>query len=410
MSDYKVNDTGPAGECGPLDEAPPWALGVYAALVAAIILATVVGNGLVLLLVLRYKRLRCRTVMISLSVVVADLLFALTFHLPILVSSVLRRWPFADAGCLAFGYLGLDFLVTRWLIMGVLASDRFCTVRFPFSYQKYSKWVLFGLTAIAWVLPTLLTVPSLDGLFNNSFRTNLGTCLPDCHGNDKKRLCQLYFTGYLSLSFIFGGLLPIFLYIWLYRRARKLRPSALTLGAMTIQASGGVVIRQPVAHVGDIRRDFRALFTFIIIFVTFLVTGLPAYVLQVVRAATSPAVICSIPELASYLVYALLLSATALDPLVIMRDQDFRRCLKDLLCCCSHWASRVHTAQLSRLPSDGTGLAAAAAGDTAEVRPQAEVEGDPAEPSNGGSAGQPSAPLQLFTIEQGQGDHTATDL
>lgn len=367
MSGYSDNETESLAGCRSLDEAPQWALGIYAVLVAAIILATVVGNGLVLLLVLRYKRLRCRTVLISLSVTIADVLFALTFHLPILVSVTLQRWPFVDAGCIAFSYLGLDFLITRWLIMGMLAIDRFCTVRFPFSYQKYSKWVLLTLTAIAWVLPVLLSVPSLDGLFNNTFRTNLGTCLPDCHANDKIRLCKLYFTGYLSLSFIFGGLLPILLYVWLYRRARKLRPSTLTLGAMTIQAARGVVIHQPMAQLGDVRRDVRAIFTFIIIFVTFLVTGLPAYVLQIVRAVTSPGVICSIPELVTYLVYALLLSSTALDPLVIMRDQDFRHCLKDLLCCCGHWTSSVHNssvhnAQLSRLPSEGIGLATVADG------------------------------------------------
>ena len=333
MSTNSGNNTEVAGECWRLEEAPPWALSIYALLVAAIIIVTVVGNGLVVLLVLRYKRLRCRSVVISLSVSAADVLFALTFHLPIFISTVARGWQFADPGCRAFSYLGVDFLLTRWLIMGVLSVDRFCSVRFPFSYKKFSKCLLPSLTAAAWLLPVVLIAPSVGGLFDYSFRTNIATCLPDCHAsNDLRNFCRLHFVGIFSTSFIFGGIVPIVLYTWLYRRARKLRPASLTLGVVSVRVASGLVVRQPMAQLGDTSRDVRALFTFIIIFVTLLVTGLPAYVLQIVRATTKPAVICSIPILVTFLLYALLLSSTALDPIVIMRDRDFRQCLRNFFC------------------------------------------------------------------------------
>ena len=100
----------------------------------------------VLLLVARYKQLRRRSIMVSLSVVVVDILLTVTFTFPVLVTAAAQDWVFMDGGCLFFGTFSFQFLMTRWLIMAILCIDRFSTVRFPFSYKKK---ILFVLTFLA---------------------------------------------------------------------------------------------------------------------------------------------------------------------------------------------------------------------------------------------------------------------
>jgi hypothetical protein len=46
--------------------------------------------------------------------------------------------------------------------MAIPCVDRFSTVRFPFSYKKYSKKILFILTFLVWLIPLFLSLPILS--------------------------------------------------------------------------------------------------------------------------------------------------------------------------------------------------------------------------------------------------------
>ena len=342
-----ANTSGSADSmCYSLEDTPHWMLIAHTVGISLIILTSFAGNGLVLLLVAKYKRLRCRSVIVSLSVVGVDLLITVSFHIPALVSTAMKQWPFNTAGCMAFGFLSFEFTTTRWLIMGVLSIDRFNTVRFPFSYKKYSKYVLITLTLLAWILPALFGTPSIIGFGDVRFRENIPVCANDCTGNTN---CKLYYVFVLSLTFTVGGFLPTLLYVWLYRHARKLRPSALELGRLSVQVAGGAIVSQPVAQMERNFREIRAVVTFAIIFATVLATGMPAYVFQLLRAVNRD-MWCKIPILVHFIHIEIFLSSTALDPLVIMRDRDFRRCLNDLLCCC-HQREEVAEQNNSIIPT-----------------------------------------------------------
>ncbi len=127
--------------CFTLKSRPPWQLYVHA-IIIAIILATIVGNGIILLLVLKYKKLRQRTTLVSLSIAFANSILVLSYHLPTLISTVYSGWLFRFRGCQVFGFLSTDFTITRWFTMGVVALDRFYAVRFPFSYIRHNKWIM----------------------------------------------------------------------------------------------------------------------------------------------------------------------------------------------------------------------------------------------------------------------------
>ena len=144
--------------CFSVDDTPLGAKVQHIVVLSVIVLLSLLANGLVLLLVARYKQLRRRSIMVSLSVVVVDILLTVTFTFPVLVTAAAQDWVFMDGGCVFFGTFSLQFLMTRWLIMAILCVDRFSTVRFPFSYKKYSKKILVVLTFLAWVIPLVLSL------------------------------------------------------------------------------------------------------------------------------------------------------------------------------------------------------------------------------------------------------------
>ena len=319
--------------CYDLEEVPKAALVVHALLIAVIIAATLLGNGLIFLLVARYKILRSRSVFANLSLTFADVLWCLCYHTPALVSASYAGWAFGEAGCCAFAVLSIDFLLTRWLVMAVVCIDRFSTVRFPFSYAKYSRCILTVLTTTAWILPFLLAfLPAASKMSYSAFRPNIPTCLFNCE--ESNQFCRFYYGIVVSLSFVVGAVIPTILYVWLYRRARSLRPTAVILGQMVLQPATGVVANQPLSHsYPDKRsRDIQSYLTFILILVTFIVTAAPAYLSQIFRSSDYEDW-CKVPIYVHFGIQLVFLSSTALDPLVIMRDRDFRQCLKHMLFC-----------------------------------------------------------------------------
>ena len=340
------NSTGNATQCGySLATTPLGAQGLHTVVLSVIVVVSLLANGLVLILVARYKQLRSRSVMVSLSVVALDILLTITYTLPILVTASLHRWPFRHGGCIVFGTTSFQFLMTRWLIMALLCLDRFSTVRFPFSYKKYSKYILIVLTILAWLIPIFFSIPTFSntGFGQVELRENLPTCLITCdRAKPGGRACQLFYLFYFTIVFFLGSAIPIGLYSWLYYRARRLRPTVLILGNLTTKVASGAVVRRPVAQYQLPTREWRALVTFALIMVTVLITGLPAYILQLIRVISIDAH-CNIPIYVHYIIIEILLSASALDPFVIMRTKDFRTCIKLLFC-----GRMPHTEDVSR--------------------------------------------------------------
>ncbi len=312
--------------CFTLKNRPPWQLYVHAIIIAIIIVLTIVGNGIILLLVLKYKKLRQRTTLVSLNIVFANSILVLSYHLPTLISTVSSSWSFGFRGCQAFGFLSTDFVITRWFTMAVLAFDRFCAVKFPFSYLRHNKKIITLLLSASWIIPIILSITTVAGYVGVAFRPNVPTCLLYAPAVGKGRL---FISIVLSFSFIVGGILPIFMYIWMFHKARKLRKSMFNVGK--INNSKESIINDHDMSMNS-ARERRAMFTFALIFISFCLTGLPGYLFQVVRSV-SFASWCKIPHMIHFMVIQLYLSSTALDPFLVMRDRDIRKRLKHLFCC-----------------------------------------------------------------------------
>lgn len=305
-----------------LQATPVFALAIHGCIVSILVVSSITINCLVLLLIWKYKRLQVRAVIIGISLTLADMLFTLSYSLPSLVSVIARNWLFTDRGCTAFGFIAYEFLMTRWLVMGVLCLDRFFTVRFPFKYPNYSKGILVILAAAAWIIPIFLSVGVLVGIGEGQLREGGPTCLPTC----ETQQCVLYYFICTSSTFFFGGVLPVILYTWMLCKGRRM--SAVRMGALSVAATGGsIAVRQSFSLDS---REKRAISTFLLLLVTVLITGVPSYVLQIVRV--NDTISCRIPIYVAFIITALLMSASTLNALVVIRDRDFRECIKHFFC------------------------------------------------------------------------------
>lgn len=329
--------------CFNLKETPMWILVLHSIGNVIQIIASSVLCILVFVLVLKYKKLQRRAVIVSLSLIAADILLVCSYHLPSFTSTVVLAWPFEFIGCEIFGFLSTTFILTRWFMMSVLSADRFFTVRYPFSYEKYSKVILTILTLIAWVVPVLISMTCLNILSSVAFRHNVPTCLFYAPTLNRG---LVFFCVSTSLSFVIGCILPTALYVWLYRKARKLSPSATKLGRIAVQIATGSVIQIPLGPLDKDKHERRALITFVLIFITFFLTSAPLFFLQILRSLFTE-LWCKIPIYVHFILVQVFLSSTLLDPILIMRDGDFRRCLKLLFSCYKCLELEFDTAQLN---------------------------------------------------------------
>ena len=301
--------------CFEIEDIPSWLLYIHAVVLIAVVAVTMVGNGLVVTLLFKFKKLRHRTAMFSVSVISANTVLVFVYHVPVVVSAVSKKWQFGFVGCQVVGYLSFGFILTRWLTLAGLSIDRFCVVRFPFSYPRCNKHVLVMLFIISWVLPVLLTAATLIGGSNVKFRANLPSCLLYAPPNQR-----VYFGVVFTTTFILGGVMPLLLYIWLLHKARKMRNSLYR-------------IERPQDRSTSRGGNEKAVFvTFSLIFTAFCLTGLLMYFFRVIRSLSYSSW-CNVPIIVHFAVVDLFLSSTAVDPLLIMRDRDFRKRLRHLLCC-----------------------------------------------------------------------------
>lgn len=328
--------------CSSLEDVPMWTLVLHSIANVTQILASFICCALVFILVMKYKKLQCRAVIVSLSLISADILLVCSYHMPALTSTVIVAWPFEFIGCEIFGFLSTTFILTRWYMMSVLSADRFFTVCYPFSYEKYSKVILTLLTLAAWIVPVFISMTCLNILSSVAFRHNVPTCLFYAPTPEKG---LLFFSVMTSISFLVGCILPTVLYVWLYHKARKLRPSATRLGRMAVQIAAGTVIQVRLGSLEKDRHERRALVTFVLIFITFFLTSAPIFFLQLLRGISID-LWCKVPIFVHFMFVQLFLSSTLLDPILIMRDRDFRICLQHLFSCHSDLESDHDTAQI----------------------------------------------------------------
>lgn len=306
-------------------------------LFGAVILSTA-GNFFVLSMVAKYKELRYRSVIVSLSVVVIDLLLVPTFLVPALVAIAARKWLFQQVGCTIIGLAGTYLILVRWLAMATISLDRFCYIFFPLSYNRWCKIFLGILTFIAWALPVALVMPSVSGFGGYAFDPGSMSCFVECN-NDTN--CAYYYLWMFGMQVLLGACLPAVLYLimlcfsFYVRRRTTIRTLVLrSINTIGLPASSAPL---PITSKWS-SRDMKAIITFLLVFVTQVVTTLPIYGSAILRRVSVDLYV-DLPLWAHILVFNIFMAAPYLDPLVVMRNQDFKKAMKKTCSCQRRMAS-----------------------------------------------------------------------
>lgn len=330
-----------------------WLRAVHGTVVAVFLVASLAGNLLLLYLVWKYPKLRYRSILVSLGVVIVDLLLPIFLHLQALTASIAGRWPFEDGGCILFGYVVQCLFYARWLNTGVIALDRFLLIVFPFFYNRWSKPLLITLTVLVWTVPLANNLPALVGFGQYSLRSTLTFCSVDCPEGSSEG-CLRFYSFSFGFYLLIGAFLPTVLYLLLYCLGRRKKWTALrrsrmgTLSDVPLTKVDALTMncdtkatqlpnrpRSPQARrssnsSSQSSRDRRALVTFIAIFITLIVTQIPVFITQVSRRNFT-ALYTGLPIWGHFIFLYIFLLAPALDPLIIMRNQDFRYAFSHLL-------------------------------------------------------------------------------
>ena len=310
------------------------AIALQMTFISVVIAGGIVGNAAVIFLVLKDKRLRYRSVLASLSIVFVDLLLSIFYHGIILTNTLMRGWSYGEESynsCRIYGILSTYLLYVRWIALSLIVTDRFLTVRFPFQYERHSRVFLATVTVLLWVVPAILTGFFGLPIAGVTFRANVPTCLPSCNNLDHALPCKLLNISTLTIVFFLGSVVPPVLYSWMYYKGRKMR-ATYTLGKLALTVTTGITLRDNTpAQADKSSREHQALLTLFLIFLSVFLTSLPSYFFLLLRQIS----ICAFfrtPIYFHFVISDIFIISTALDPIILMRNQDFRIALKELIC------------------------------------------------------------------------------
>ena len=281
---------------------------IHALLYIILVFAGVFLNGMVIVLVAKYKTLQTHSVVISLQVVALDLFNALLL-LASVISSIANRWLLGEYVCVVIGMLVFITTIVRTFLMFVFVIDRYLSVFWTYFYPKHKVKVVACLSIVSWLVPFVLAIPLFPGVLDcYMFSPVTWICevSSKCH-----KSCSIYLDTFFPVVVFPLTVLPVFFYIKLYYRGRKIRKATVAEGSAT----------------DLLQREWKATITFFLLFLSVFLVVLPGISVFFIinRVYDQPPPAAYVLLVASLYVVSLLVVT---DPIVIMRNKDMREILE----------------------------------------------------------------------------------
>lgn len=293
-------------------------------LLALILLCNLALNSTVLVLVCKHKKLRQKSVLVTLGLVLADMIAGVIWVFQAEASIIAGEWPFHHNVCSVFAYLYLTILYVRWCEVLAFTNDRLCQILFPFWYDRWSNWLVTGSTVLAWMVPAVVSIPPV-ALDYTAFYLTLTACSVNCREDDG---CAQGISGLFGFFIMIGGVIPTIMYIFVYFYGWRKK---IAMKRRLQMGTGEGIPRSQSFEQNFLQRfntERRALTTCLLVFITNIATTVLIYVTTALRSREE--VYSTIPLEVHFLATYIFLLGTVLDPLVIMRTKDFRE--KALAC------------------------------------------------------------------------------
>ena len=276
-------------------------------------------NVLVIVLVARHKKLQTYSFGIAMQVVILDLVNT-TLILFSLVSILANQWVFGEHMCAVIGMVLFCSATIRTLIMFVFVIDRFLDVFAPYKYLQHKAKITISLSVASWIFSVGVTVVPLPGILDcYTFEPFAWVC---SISGGCGYYCFIYTSVLFTLFLTPVTILPVFLYVALYIKAKK------------------VMKKLPRTDAAEnFRREWKATVTFFLLFITVFGLHFPAILIQITITSIYPIVTESPPGVfvlftfSSVLVSALVVT----DPIVIMRNRDVKETISKII---ARWCSR----------------------------------------------------------------------
>ena len=266
-------------------------------------------NTLVIVLVVKYKKLRTYSLLVALQIVVLSLMLALLTAVS-LVNAIANMWLFGEQMCAVTGLFISTATTVRSLLMCVFVIDRYLSVFWLFTYPKYRVKVMVVLSVASWVLSLIISITLLPGLLDcYSFRQNGWLCSFDAGCNSS---CFIVASTLFGIILLPITIFPIFFYARLYCKARQMKKSMAT-------------------NDWTDKHEWKATITFFLLFVTVFAMTLPSIAISITIGSIythvdPPPAAYALTLLSSGVIYLVIVT----DPIVIMRNQDMKEVLSGI--------------------------------------------------------------------------------
>ncbi len=284
-------------------------------------------NLFVIVLALRFKKLQNITFLLGLQVCISDMLNGAIFLPTSATNAIADRFVFTGL-CSVFGFALFFLGHARTYLMLVLVLDRFSTVFMPFWYQQRRVRVVLPLSIGAWILAFIVALIPVKGVLDcYSVERSSWGCYPS-QGCYHQRACLTYTWTVLTLTNI-CSVVSLAMYLFLFCKAKKLRNKV----AIPYQPNSSAE-EERAATAQNLKRERRANATFFLLYLALIGVSLPPAILLLIGWTLVSIGGVTLPS--SYRAVEILAGSSFsmlifIDPIVIMRNEDFREIIKKML-------------------------------------------------------------------------------
>ncbi|XP_041828090.1 C-C chemokine receptor type 6 [Melanotaenia boesemani] len=178
-----------------------------------------IGNILVMVTYVFYKRAKTMTDVYLFNVAVADLIFVLA--LPLIMYNEHNHWPMGNVACKMLGSAYSINLYSGMLLLACISCDRYVAIvqaRRSFGSRAHALTYSRLICSAVWLFAVALTLPTLiyTELLEEEDRmteTQMVTCQLNFHTEDTAKLMKVMVP---SLQMAIGFLLPLFVMVFCY--------------------------------------------------------------------------------------------------------------------------------------------------------------------------------------------------
>ncbi|OQV19200.1 putative Melanopsin [Hypsibius exemplaris] len=294
---------------------------ILAAIFGFLIIFSVSGNLLVLLILVRFRRMRTRTNLLLANMSAIDLLTGLLSMPFSMITAWHGKWMLGDTACQINGFLNAMFIAASIHTLMYISIHKYFSIRNVFKTTITIKHII-GMMAAAWIWGLLFAAGLVAGWTNIEYKfgtTQCGPKVPD--RNNIRESSHSIFTS--VTNFVIPLVVIAFCYSAIFHTFGR---HITTLG--DDGPTSNVVSAQQRAFF----QQKKIAVTLIIVLVGFLICVLPYILYSSAIAFAKDKLI--IPRIMNPIAYIFLYLASCINPVIYaLRSEAFLAAYRNFLCC-----------------------------------------------------------------------------